>query len=177
IDFQIAQALGRIVAAAEEAVAEQAEQRAGLTADAARLAFAIVGKVLPALMRGHGAAEVEALIAGCLDERPEEARLTVRLHPEMHDALKPRIAEMAAERGFEGKLVLLRDAALDFGDCRVEWADGGIERLVARVWADLDAATARALGAEPGLVAAMMAEPEPPAAADAPMETAAETAA
>ena len=34
----------------------------------------------------------------------------------------------ARTRGFEGRLVVLAEPDIGFGDCRVEWADGGVTR-------------------------------------------------
>ena len=31
-------------------------------------------------------------------------------------------------RGFEGRLAVLADESLKAGDCRIEWADGGVNR-------------------------------------------------
>jgi flagellar assembly protein FliH len=36
-------------------------------------------------------------------------------------------------RGFEGRLVVLAEPDIGFGDCRVEWADGGLNRDRARI--------------------------------------------
>ena len=35
---------------------------------------------------------------------------------------------IARARGFEGRLVVLAEPDIAAGDCRIEWADGGIER-------------------------------------------------
>ena len=37
-----------------------------------------------------------------------------------------RIELLAAQAGFEGRLVILAEPAIATGDCRIEWADGGV---------------------------------------------------
>ena len=56
---------------------------------------------------------------------------------------------MAAQAGFEGKIVLLAQSDLQAGDVRVEWADGGAERDIGLLWREIDAIVERAVGAAP----------------------------
>ncbi len=42
------------------------------------------------------------------------------------------------EKAYEGKVVILGDADLGPSDCRIEWADGGIERDVRALWEEID---------------------------------------
>ncbi|MBX6322342.1 MAG: flagellar assembly protein FliH, partial [Rhodospirillaceae bacterium] len=67
----------------------------------------------------------------------------VRLHDSLLDPLRERLDAVAAGAGFEGRIVILADPAMPVGDCRVEWADGGIERDTDRLWRDIEAALAR----------------------------------
>ena len=50
----------------------------------------------------------------------------------VNDALlataKQRLGEIARTRGFEGRLVVLAEPDIALGDCRIEWADGGVIR-------------------------------------------------
>ncbi|MGB6760386.1 MAG: flagellar assembly protein FliH, partial [Xanthobacteraceae bacterium] len=41
---------------------------------------------------------------------------------------KGQIEEIARANGFDGRLAIVSDESLAPGDCRVEWADGGIVR-------------------------------------------------
>ncbi|MGL1488976.1 hypothetical protein ACSTJG_24320, partial [Vibrio parahaemolyticus] len=34
--------------------------------------------------------------------------------------------QMAAHSGFQGRLVILAEPTIATGDCRIEWADGGV---------------------------------------------------
>ncbi|HXW28667.1 MAG TPA: flagellar assembly protein FliH, partial [Xanthobacteraceae bacterium] len=52
--------------------------------------------------------------------------------------------------GFEGRLVVLAEPEIAAGDCRVEWADGGMVRDRAAVERSIDDAVNRYLGARPG---------------------------
>ena len=39
---------------------------------------------------------------------------------------RERIEQMAKRSGFEGRLVILAEPEIAKGDCRIEWADGGV---------------------------------------------------
>ena len=45
---------------------------------------------------------------------------------EDENAARERIERMARQSGFEGSLVILAEPEIEFGDCRIEWADGGV---------------------------------------------------
>ena len=49
--------------------------------------------------------------------------------------------------GFGGRLLLIADEGLGPGDCRLEWADGGIERQAQRTWVEIEQRIARSLAA------------------------------
>ena len=51
----------------------------------------------------------------------------------------------ALERGFAGKLILIAEDNLGPSDCRVEWADGGAERLYERLFAQIEMEFAKAI--------------------------------
>ena len=49
------------------------------------------------------------------------------------DDAREKLTEIARTRGFEGRLVVLADPDVAKGDCRIEWADGGLERNQAAI--------------------------------------------
>ncbi|HEV7367930.1 FliH/SctL family protein [Arenibaculum sp.] len=145
-----AQRLADVLAAAEAALLAMLAQAEASAADrrdeAARIAMAIARKLLPTQARRHGLAEVEAMIEDCVAEMIEEPRLVVRVHDEMLDEIAGRIDALTTARGFAGKTIVLADPTLGYGDCRVEWAEGGAEREAERLWRDLDRIAGRLLG-------------------------------
>ena len=56
------------------------------------------------------------------------------MHGARLDALQERLTQLSASSGFEGRVVLIGDDAMGESDCRVEWADGGVEREAGRIW-------------------------------------------
>jgi flagellar assembly protein FliH len=46
----------------------------------------------------------------------------------LYAAAKERLEEIARARGFEGRLIVMGEADVASGDCRIEWADGGLVR-------------------------------------------------
>jgi flagellar assembly protein FliH len=137
-------AIARDVAALIEARGALAGE---MQRDAVAVLRAVLQKTVPALCRKHPLAEVEALVADCLRDSLAEPRIVLRVGDAAFDAVQRRLADIAASAGYPGKLVLLADAALGPGDCRVEWADGGAERDLPRLLRDIDAALVRALDA------------------------------
>lgn len=131
--------LGRIevqIAAAMEAFVARGEDSDRATL---RIALAIARKLLPATAERQGLAEMEAVIAAALADARDEPRLVVRVAESLYDTLQARIGAVAQARGYAGKVILLGDDTLLPGDCLVEWADGGTERRMSRIWQALDA--------------------------------------
>ena len=62
---------------------------------------------------------------------------------DLYEAAKDRLTEIAAGRGFEGRLAVMADTELALGDCRIEWADGGLSRDRAATVAEIEEAVGR----------------------------------
>ena len=52
----------------------------------------------------------------------------VRVNGALYGDAKEKLEEIARMRGFEGRLVVMAEADVAPGDCRIEWADGGLKR-------------------------------------------------
>ena len=98
-----------ILAAAQELADEQKRQKQFLEVEAIRLARLITGKILPVFVASKAYAEIEALIAACFADRPEEARIVIRLPDIMLDKIQPRLDALVQQTGFAGKPVLIAD--------------------------------------------------------------------
>lgn len=113
--------------------------------DAARMALHVVHKLMPNLASTHGLPEVERIITAAIDGRRDEPRLAVTVATALLEPLKERIDLLAQDRGYAGKIILIADDAMAIGDCRVEWADGGSERMLARLLMQIESEFSRAL--------------------------------
>ena len=146
-----------LAAAAQSAAAKTADSLArigeGVAAllaaqDAARLDTernaltalqAIIAKLLPGLAARDPLTEVETFARSCLHEIIDEPRVVLRVPAGLYDAMRERLEPIAAASGYGGRIVLLADDTLTAGDARIEWADGGAERDLARQIDDIAA--------------------------------------
>ncbi|MGP1394720.1 MAG: hypothetical protein ACTS3R_04355 [Inquilinaceae bacterium] len=159
LDSKLVQMLEKIDGETKRLLDEQAAMDAALTDEAIRIAVALIGKLLPGLAERHGLDEAEHLVRACLADMIEEPRIVVRVADTMLDPMRDRLAAIPGEAGFTGKVILLSDDALTVGDCRVEWADGGAERISATLWQDIEEIAGRVLRAKPAETTP--SEPEP----------------
>lgn len=113
--------------------------------DSCRLAHAVASKLAASLMRAHPLAEIETMMAQVLRERFDEPRVVLRAAEPVVEALKERVAALAAEAGYQGSVVLLTDERLSGADCRLEWADGGAARDHKQLAATIDGIVERHL--------------------------------
>jgi flagellar assembly protein FliH len=142
------------VSATLERLADQLEYIVQSAADTAarqregviRIGAAISRKLLPDLSRRQGTTEAEAMLGAVITELIDEPRMVIRVADDDLDTISEKIDTIATRRGFAGKIVLLAEPSVASGDCRIEWADGGVERDSARLWHDIDLAVARLLG-------------------------------
>ena len=61
-----------------------------------------------------------------------EPRIILRAAPAVTEVLEPRLAEIAHEEGYEGRVLIAADPAMTGADCRIEWRGGGAERSESR---------------------------------------------
>jgi len=143
----------QLIARATAAIAEGLQAVTTLNADlerrmthwALQSALGMVQKLFPELVRRHGQSEIEAMVVNTLQDVEDEPRVVVRMPAAMIETMQPVVAEICRQAGFVGRLLLIEDEAIAMGDCRVEWAEGGIERQAQRLWTDIEQRVARML--------------------------------
>ena len=52
----------------------------------------------------------------------------MRVNDALYAAAKEKLDDIVRAKSFEGRLVVLAEPDIALGDCRIEWADGGINR-------------------------------------------------
>ncbi|AXK81134.1 flagellar assembly protein H [Pseudolabrys taiwanensis] len=101
---------------------------ARLETEAVDVAVAVASKLAPELIAREPFAEISALATDCFRQIVTTPHIVVRVSADIHEMTKEKLEEIAASRGFEGRLLILADAELAAGDCRIEWSEGGINR-------------------------------------------------
>jgi flagellar assembly protein FliH len=142
---RIAEALVSLGDRLSEMFADRHDAATRAAGDATMVATAIARKMVPEFYRSNAAGEIEQAVATILDRMFETPKLTVRVSERLHGDLAERIAVMAAQRGFAGRVAVTADPQIGEGDCRVEWAGGGAELNSAAKWREIDAIIGRNL--------------------------------
>ena len=96
--------------------------------DAARLALAMAKNIAPAALAALPAGDVEIALRQAMHQAIGEPRITLRAAPAVAEVLQPRLADIAHEEGYEGRVMVAADAGMTGADCRIEWRGGGAER-------------------------------------------------
>src|ERR1044071_2120674 len=122
-----------------------AEQR--IEAEAVELAIAIAKKLVPELLLREPFGEIAALATECFRQLTTAPHVVVRVNETLHHTAKTELEEIARTRGFDGRLVVVAEPEIAVGDCKIEWADGGVIRDMAATENTISLAIARYLGA------------------------------
>jgi flagellar assembly protein FliH len=146
-DRRIAAALEKI--AASLAVANDALQaiEARLECEAVEVAVAVARKLAPALIAREPFAEIATLASECFKQLIAAPHIAVRVNDSLYATARQKLEDIVRARSFEGRLVVLAEPDIAVGDCRIEWADGGINRDRASADAAIGEAVARYVGA------------------------------
>jgi len=94
--------------------------------EAVDVAVSVARKLCGELVAGEPLAEVAALVSDCFRHLVSTPHLVVRINDRLYDTARERIEGMAKQNGFQGRLVILAEPEIQTGDCRIEWADGGV---------------------------------------------------
>jgi len=116
--------------------------------EAARLALAMAKKIAPAALAALPAGDVECALRQAMHQAIGEPRITLRAAPAVVEALTPRLADIAHEEGYDGRVLAAADPAMIGADCRIEWRGGGAERSEAAIEEALTALITRRFSQE-----------------------------
>lgn len=128
--------------------------------EAVDVAVAVARKLCSELVAAEPLTEIAALVSDCFRHLTSTPHIVVRINDALYDTARKTIDELAKRNGFEGRLVILAEPDIATGDCKIEWADGGmtleraqidakIAELVGRYIASRNQADLSALRTEP----------------------------
>jgi flagellar assembly protein FliH len=123
-----ASALERVAAALADVVRGLSGVEARLETEAVDVAVAVAKKLAAALIEREPLAEISALAMDCFRHLVTAPHVVVRVNDAQHASVGKPIEEMVRARGLASHLVVLAEPEIGAGDCRIEWADGGINR-------------------------------------------------
>jgi flagellar assembly protein FliH len=138
-----AAALERITAALESLMRGLSGVEAMLETEAVDVAVAVAKKLAAALIEREPLAEISALAMDCFRHLVTAPHVVVRVNDGQHASVGKPIEEMVRARGLTSHLVVLAEPDIQTGDCRIEWADGGVNRDRSATEAVIDEAVSR----------------------------------
>ena len=94
--------------------------------EAVDVAVAVARKLCSALIAAEPLGEITGLVSDCFSHLVSTPHLVVRINEQLYEVARDRIDRLAKQSGFEGRLVILAEPEIATGDCRIEWADGGV---------------------------------------------------
>lgn len=97
-----------------------------LETEALDIAVSVGRKLAGELMAAEPIGEIAGLVSDCFRHLTATPHLAVRVNDSLYEACRAKLEELARHSGFQGKLVILAEPDIPTGDCRIEWADGGV---------------------------------------------------
>lgn len=94
--------------------------------EAVDVAVAVARKLCSELVAREPLIEIMALVHDCFRHLVATPHLVIRINDALYDEAKERIEKQAKQSGFAGRLVILAEPDIENGDCKIEWADGGM---------------------------------------------------
>jgi flagellar assembly protein FliH len=94
--------------------------------EAVDVAVAVARKLCDALIAAEPLGEITGLVSDCFSHLVSTPHLVVRINASLYESARERIERLAKQSGFAGHLVILAEPEIETGDCRIEWADGGV---------------------------------------------------
>lgn len=113
--------------------AQFAEIESRLQTEAVDVAVATARKLSGALIEAEPLTEITELVSDCFKHLVSTPHLVIRINDELYEQARDTFERMAKQSGFAGRLIVLAEPELAVGDCKIEWADGGVVREAAAI--------------------------------------------
>jgi flagellar assembly protein FliH len=137
-DRRAALALEEIALAIKNIASRFSGIEARMETEAVDVALAVARKLSGELIAREPLGEITALVSDCFAHLVATPHIVVRINDALYDGAREKIEGLATESGFQGRLVILAEPTIAAGDCRIEWADGGIVLERAAIEAKID---------------------------------------
>ena len=138
-----AAALQRVAATLEVLQQGLSSVEARLETEAVEVALAVARKLAPYLVAREPLAEISALATDCFRHLVATPHVVVRVSDTLHDGARGELDAIVKRCGLDSRLVIMAEPDIAPGDCRIEWADGGITRDTAATAAAIEQAVVR----------------------------------
>ena len=125
-DRRIALALEEIGIAIKGIAARFSGIEGRMETEAVDVAVAVARKLCSALIAAEPLGEVTGLVGDCFSQLVSTPHLVIRINDALYEVTREQIERLAKQSGFEGRLVILAAPEIETGDCKIEWADGGV---------------------------------------------------
>ncbi|MGX9425304.1 MULTISPECIES: FliH/SctL family protein [Bradyrhizobium] len=99
---------------------------ARMETEAVDVAVSVARKLCGEMIAREPLGEITALVSDCFSHLVSTPHIVVRINDALYEGAREKIERLAAQSGFQGRLVILAEPTIAIGDCRIEWADGGI---------------------------------------------------
>jgi flagellar assembly protein FliH len=153
-DRRAALALEEIKIAMQGIAARLGNVEGRMETEAVDVAIAVARKLCGELVAAEPLGEIIGLVKDCFSHLVSTPHLVVRINDSLYEGAHEQIERLAKQSGFEGRLVILAEPEVATGDCRIEWADGGVVLERAAIDTKIDELVARYMasrtGAAPG---------------------------
>jgi flagellar assembly protein FliH len=145
-----AEALAALAADARSLLSRLDDLAQRLRSEAAEVAFAAARKIAGEALDAFGDARALAAVGAAMEALPHGPRLVVRVAPQSEQSLRPRLEAVAAQRLFEGAILVRAEKGAAPGDVEIDWNEGVIAIERAEIEARVGALIAAALAAPAG---------------------------
>ena len=106
--------------------------------EAVDVAVAVARKLCSGLIEAEPLGEITGLVADCFSHLVATPHLVVRINDSLYEAARERIERLAQQNGLEGRPLIPAGPQIETGDCKIEWADGGVVLERAAIEAKID---------------------------------------
>jgi len=127
------QEIARLVEALRAVVTRSSKATDDVREESAMIALAAARKLAGAAVDALPTIDVEDVLRHALHQALGEPRIVLHTSPKVAELLRPKLAEIAHEEGFEGRVVVTGEAQMGAADCRIEWRGGGAERSTQQI--------------------------------------------
>ena len=148
LENTISQALSSIVNEILVLSDQQNEFNQQMKVETIELLNKLIGKMFPVINERLDVDETIQFSRSILPELLTEPRITLRVPEGVDQKIKSRIEPILKEKGYGGELIIIGEAEITLGACKVEWSSGSAERSSELLLSEIEKRLSDAINSE-----------------------------